>query len=85
MPVEAVQVLHGGGEIGALLSAAPEVGVISFTGSPATGNAVARAAGAKRLVMELGGALSISSTPGHGSMVEAAIPLEEWSGWKRTA
>ncbi|WP_328475892.1 aldehyde dehydrogenase family protein [Actinoplanes sp. NBC_00393] len=55
MPPEAVQVLHGGGEVGAALSAAPEVGVISFTGSPATGNAVARAAGAKRLVMELGG------------------------------
>ncbi|BBH70236.1 aldehyde dehydrogenase [Actinoplanes sp. OR16] len=55
MPPEAVQVLHGGGEVGAALSAAPEVAVISFTGSPATGHAVARAAGAKRLVMELGG------------------------------
>ena len=33
----------------------PEVGVISFTGSAATGAAVARAAGAKRLVLELGG------------------------------
>jgi acyl-CoA reductase-like NAD-dependent aldehyde dehydrogenase len=55
MPPEAVQVLHGGAPVGAQLSAAPEVGVISFTGSPATGHAVARAAGAKRLVMELGG------------------------------
>jgi acyl-CoA reductase-like NAD-dependent aldehyde dehydrogenase len=51
----AVQLLHGGGEVGAALCAAPEVGVISFTGSPATGAAVARAAGAKRLVLELGG------------------------------
>jgi acyl-CoA reductase-like NAD-dependent aldehyde dehydrogenase len=51
----AVQLLHGGGEVGAALCAAPEVGVISFTGSPATGAAVARTAGAKRLVLELGG------------------------------
>ena len=55
MPPEAVQLLHGGGEVGAALCAAPEVSVISFTGSPETGAAVARAAGAKRLVLELGG------------------------------
>ncbi|MFI5933759.1 aldehyde dehydrogenase family protein [Actinoplanes sp. NPDC051494] len=54
-PLEAVQLLHGGGEIGAELCAAPEVAVISFTGSAETGAAVARAAGAKRLVLELGG------------------------------
>src|SRR5204862_2420426 len=54
-PVEAVQLLHGGGDIGAALCAAPEVAVISFTGSAETGEAVARAAGAKRLVLELGG------------------------------
>jgi acyl-CoA reductase-like NAD-dependent aldehyde dehydrogenase len=55
MPVEAVQVLHGGAEVGAQLCAAPQVAVISFTGSVATGAGVARAAGAKRLVLELGG------------------------------
>jgi acyl-CoA reductase-like NAD-dependent aldehyde dehydrogenase len=55
MPAEAVQLLHGGGEVGATLCAAREVSVISFTGSPETGAAVARAAGAKRLVLELGG------------------------------
>jgi acyl-CoA reductase-like NAD-dependent aldehyde dehydrogenase len=55
MPPEAVQVLHGDGRVGAALCAAEEVGVISFTGSVATGAAVARAAGAKRLVLELGG------------------------------
>jgi acyl-CoA reductase-like NAD-dependent aldehyde dehydrogenase len=55
MPPSAVQLLHGGGELGARLCAAPEVAVISFTGSVATGAAVARAAGAKRLVLELGG------------------------------
>ena len=54
-PAEAVQLLHGGGEVGAALCAAPEISVVSFTGSPETGAAVARAAGAKRLVLELGG------------------------------
>jgi acyl-CoA reductase-like NAD-dependent aldehyde dehydrogenase len=54
-PAEAVQLLHGGGDVGAALCAAPEVAVISFTGSAETGAAVARAAGAKRLVLELGG------------------------------
>jgi acyl-CoA reductase-like NAD-dependent aldehyde dehydrogenase len=55
LPVEAVQLLHGGGDVGARLCAAEEVAVISFTGSAATGAAVARAAGPKRLVLELGG------------------------------
>ncbi len=54
-PVEAVQLLHGGGEVGAALCELPDVDVVSFTGSAATGAAVARAAGAKRLVLELGG------------------------------
>ncbi|MGH3375219.1 MAG: aldehyde dehydrogenase family protein [Actinoallomurus sp.] len=55
MPYEAVQLLHGEGDVGAALCAAEEIGVISFTGSAATGDEVARAAGAKRLVLELGG------------------------------
>jgi acyl-CoA reductase-like NAD-dependent aldehyde dehydrogenase len=55
MPYEAVQLLHGDATVGAALCAADEVSVISFTGSAATGAAVARAAGAKRLVLELGG------------------------------
>jgi len=55
MPVEAVQVLHGGAEIGAALCADPRVDVISFTGGTAAGAAVACAAGPRRLVLELGG------------------------------
>ena len=54
-PPQAVQLLHGGGDGRCALCASPDVGVISFTGSVATGAAVARAAGAKRLVLELGG------------------------------
>jgi acyl-CoA reductase-like NAD-dependent aldehyde dehydrogenase len=55
LPTSAVQLLHGGGEVGAALCAADQVAAVSFTGSPATGAAVARAAGPKRLVLELGG------------------------------
>ncbi|WP_052424746.1 aldehyde dehydrogenase family protein [Streptomyces fulvoviolaceus] len=55
LPSQAVQLLYGYGDIGAALCAAEQVDVISFTGSAATGNAVARAAGAKRLALELGG------------------------------
>jgi acyl-CoA reductase-like NAD-dependent aldehyde dehydrogenase len=54
-PLEAVQLLHGDGAVGAALCERSEVDVISFTGSVATGQAVARAAGARRLVLELGG------------------------------
>jgi acyl-CoA reductase-like NAD-dependent aldehyde dehydrogenase len=55
MPPQAVQVLHGGAEVGSRLCAAPVAAAVSFTGSAAAGAAVARAAGPKRLVLELGG------------------------------
>lgn len=55
VPTEAVQVLHGGGQVGAALCAAPEIAVVSFTGSAAVGAAVAHAAGPKRVLLELGG------------------------------
>lgn len=55
MPREAVQLLHGGADIGAGLSSDPRIDAISFTGSSAAGAAVARAAGPRRTVLELGG------------------------------
>ena len=55
MPVEAVQIVHGGAEIGSILCAAKEVAAISFTGSAGAGAQVAHTAGPKKLVLELGG------------------------------
>ncbi|MEE2830498.1 MAG: aldehyde dehydrogenase family protein, partial [Myxococcota bacterium] len=57
LPEGLLQVIQGGGDIGAALSASPEIDGIVFTGSARTGKAVARAA-AENLVpvsLELGG------------------------------
>jgi len=55
LPGDALNVLTGRGEVlGPALASAPEVRVITFTGGRETGEQIARAAGAKRLLMELG-------------------------------
>jgi len=56
VPTEAIQCLVGpGGEIGERLCSDPRVRKISFTGSVEVGERICRAAGAKRVTMELGG------------------------------
>ncbi|MBK5249128.1 MAG: aldehyde dehydrogenase family protein [Actinomycetales bacterium] len=55
LPPSAVQVLNGGPDLGAILTGSPVVAAISFTGSAAAGQAVARSGAGKRLVLELGG------------------------------
>lgn len=55
MPDEIVTVVHGDRHVAQALVAARDVRMVSFTGGFATGEAIARAAGLKRLAMELGG------------------------------
>jgi acyl-CoA reductase-like NAD-dependent aldehyde dehydrogenase len=55
LPEHALQCVTGSGsELGPALCADPRVRKISFTGSTAVGNAIARVAGVKRLSLELG-------------------------------
>jgi acyl-CoA reductase-like NAD-dependent aldehyde dehydrogenase len=55
LPDGALAVLTGrGAELGDALVANPDVAVVSFTGGDATGARIAAAAGAKKLLMELG-------------------------------
>ncbi|MCJ2877473.1 aldehyde dehydrogenase family protein [Rhizobium pusense] len=55
LPEEIVTVAIGGADLGAALVAAADVRMVSFTGGFATGEAIARTAGLKKLAMDLGG------------------------------
>jgi acyl-CoA reductase-like NAD-dependent aldehyde dehydrogenase len=57
LPSGALQLVHGAGDVGAALTTDPRVKVVSFTGGPAAGRAIARAAAEdfKVLQLELGG------------------------------
>jgi acyl-CoA reductase-like NAD-dependent aldehyde dehydrogenase len=54
-PPGVVNLVHGRGDAGARLVQHPDVGAVVFTGSVKTGEAVAREAGLKNRVLELGG------------------------------
>jgi len=53
-PAGAVNVIHGGADVGNALVTAPEVALVSFTGSPGVGEAIKAASGLKPVVLELG-------------------------------
>ncbi|MFT4010736.1 MAG: aldehyde dehydrogenase family protein [Nocardioidaceae bacterium] len=55
VPAGWISVLCGGGDMGAALVAHPDVSVVSFTGGTRTADSIARTAGVKKLLMELGG------------------------------
>jgi acyl-CoA reductase-like NAD-dependent aldehyde dehydrogenase len=55
MPSSSISVLPGGAEAGSALVSHPDVDFISFTGGRATGELIARSAGVKGVVLELGG------------------------------
>lgn len=55
LPSEVITVVHGHRELVTAMIAAREVRMVSFTGGFATGEAISRTAGLKKLAMELGG------------------------------
>ena len=55
LPEGAINLLHGGAEPGEEIVANPGTQAVGFTGSSATGNLIARNAGAKPVLLELGG------------------------------
>lgn len=57
LPSGALQLVHGTGEVGALLTSDPRIKVVSFTGGPGAGRTIARAGAEdfKVLQLELGG------------------------------
>lgn len=55
LPAEVLTVVHGGRDVAAAIIATRDVRMVSFTGGFSTGEAIARAAGLKKLAMDLGG------------------------------
>jgi acyl-CoA reductase-like NAD-dependent aldehyde dehydrogenase len=82
MPPEAVQVVHGGAEVGSRLCASPVVSAVSFTGSAPAGAAVARSAGPKRLVLELGG--NAATIVCEDADIEAAAAMSAATGFSNS-
>ncbi|RBP62768.1 benzaldehyde dehydrogenase (NAD+) [Brevibacterium sanguinis] len=81
LPEGLLQVLPGGLEVGEAVVSAPEVSVISFTGSTAAGRKVGEAAGRllKRVHLELGGNNALVVLP--GADVEAAASAGAFGSW----
>lgn len=55
LPDGAFEVITGGAEVGSWLTTDPRIAMISFTGSPAVAHHISKAAGLRRVVLELGG------------------------------
>jgi acyl-CoA reductase-like NAD-dependent aldehyde dehydrogenase len=72
LPSDVLSVVTGGGDVGAELVAQPEVAMVSFTGGHVTGEAITRAAGLKRIAMDLGGNAPVIVL--HDADLDRAVP-----------
>ncbi|WP_426324094.1 aldehyde dehydrogenase family protein [Microbacterium sp. E-13] len=81
LPDEIITVVHGDRELAQALISAREVRMVSFTGGFATGEAIARNAGLKRLAMELGGnaPVIVFSDADIPAAVEACVSGAFWA------
>ncbi|NHV26662.1 aldehyde dehydrogenase family protein [Burkholderia sp. D-99] len=55
VPRDALQIVHGSAEIASALVRDRRIRMVTFTGGPATGEAITRDAGLKKIAMDLGG------------------------------
>ncbi len=81
LPAGVLQVLPGGVDVGQALVTAPEVRVISFTGSTAVGRSIGELAGRhlKRAHLELGGNSALVVLP--DADVDKAVTLAAWGSF----
>ncbi|EJC71655.1 NAD-dependent aldehyde dehydrogenase [Rhizobium leguminosarum bv. trifolii WSM2012] len=81
LPGEIITVAVGGPELGKALVAARDVRMISFTGGFATGEAIAKTAGLKKLAMDLGGnaPVIVMENCNFEAAVEACISGAYWA------
>lgn len=81
LPEEIITVAIGGPELGKALVAARDVRMVSFTGGFATGEAIAKTAGLKKLAMDLGGnaPVIIMENCNFDAAVEACVSGAYWA------
>ncbi|WEZ86253.1 aldehyde dehydrogenase family protein (plasmid) [Rhizobium sp. 32-5/1] len=81
LPEEVITVAIGGPELGKALVAARDVRMISFTGGFATGEAIAKTAGLKKLAMDLGGnaPVIVMENCNFDAAVEACVSGAYWA------
>ncbi|CAN7658931.1 aldehyde dehydrogenase family protein [Pararhizobium sp. LjRoot238] len=81
LPEEIITVAIGGAELGKALVAARDVRMISFTGGFATGEAIAKTAGLKKLAMDLGGnaPVIVMENCNFDAAVEACVSGAYWA------
>jgi glyceraldehyde-3-phosphate dehydrogenase (NADP+) len=79
-PRDTVQCVIGGSETGQKLVADNRVRIISFTGSQAAGYAISRAAGFKKLLLELGG-VGVIAVTADANVEQAAQAIHNGAFW----
>jgi glyceraldehyde-3-phosphate dehydrogenase (NADP+) len=79
-PVDRVQVVIGGADLGARLVADRRPRIVSFTGGRAAGESIARSAGCKRLLLELGG-VGIVAVAADADVESAARAIHSGAFW----
>lgn len=81
LPEEVVTIAIGGADLGGAIISARDVRMVSFTGGFATGEAIAKTAGLKKLAMDLGGnaPVVVMSDCDFAPAVEACVSGAYWA------